>query len=33
VNYFKNKGDAKIISVDGANGIKEVTADIMGQLD
>jgi adenylate kinase len=32
VNYFKNKGNAKIISVDGSQGIKEVSAEIMSQL-
>jgi adenylate kinase len=32
VNYFKNKGTAKIISVDGSKGIKEVTDDIMSQI-
>ncbi len=29
VNYFKNKGDAKVISVDGSNDIKTVSAEIM----
>ena len=33
VNYFKNKGNAKFITVDGSKGIKEVSAEIMSQLD
>ena len=33
VNYFKNKGNAKFITVNGSQGIKEVTAEIMSQLD
>ncbi len=33
VNYFKNKGNAKFITVNGSQGIKEVTAEIMAQLD
>ena len=32
VNYFKNKGTAKIITVDGSKGIKEVTDEIMSQI-
>ncbi|MBM9616277.1 adenylate kinase [Desulfobulbus rhabdoformis] len=32
VNYFKNLGGAPVISVDGSKNIKEVSADIMGQL-
>ena len=33
VNYFKNKGNAKFITVNGSQGIKEVTAEILSQLD
>ncbi len=33
VNYFKNKGNAKFITVNGSQGIKEVTAEILNQLD
>ena len=33
VNYFKNSGDAKVISVDGSLSIKEVTDSIMKELD
>jgi adenylate kinase len=32
VNYFKNAGGAKIISVDGAKSISDVSTEIMGQL-
>ena len=32
VNYFKNIGTAKIITVDGSKGIKEVTDEIMSQI-
>lgn len=32
VNYFKNKGNAKVISVDGSVAIKEVTALILKEL-
>jgi hypothetical protein len=33
VNYFKKKGSAKVISVDGSVAIKEVTALILKELD
>ncbi len=33
VNYFKNLGTVKVISVDGSPSIKEVTASIMKELD
>ncbi len=32
VNYFKNNSDAKVISVDGSTGIKEVSTAIMSEL-
>jgi len=32
VNYFKNKGDVKVISVDGGPSIKEVSAAILKEL-
>ncbi len=32
VNYFKNKGMAKVIAVDGSKAIKEISEEIMGQL-
>jgi adenylate kinase len=32
VNYFKQNSKAKVISVDGSKGIKEVSAEIMAQL-
>jgi adenylate kinase len=32
VNYFKNNGGAKVISVDGSQGIKEISEELMGQL-
>ena len=32
VNYFKNKGTAKVISVDGSKAIKEISEDIMNEL-
>ena len=32
VNYFKNKGDATVISIDGAKGINEISEEIMSQL-
>jgi hypothetical protein len=32
VNYFKQSGKAKVISVDGSKGIKEVSAEILGKL-
>jgi len=32
VNYFKNKGDVKVISVDGSKDIKSVTDEIMANL-
>ena len=32
VNYFKNKGNAKVISVDGSVPIKDVTALILKEL-
>jgi adenylate kinase len=32
VNYFKKAGGAKVISVDGSAGIKDVTALILAQL-
>ncbi len=33
VNYFKNKGDVKVITVDGSKAIKEISEEIMSQLD
>ena len=33
VNYFKNNSSAKVISVDGSKGIKEISEEIMSQLD
>ncbi|WP_457574135.1 adenylate kinase [Desulfolithobacter sp.] len=32
VNYFKNKGDVKVISVDGSKNIKEVSESILKEL-
>jgi len=32
VNYFKNKGTAKVITVDGSKAIKEISEEIMSQL-
>ena len=32
VNYFKNKGDATVITVDGSKAIKEISEEIMSQL-
>ncbi len=32
VNYFKNKGDTKVISVDGTKAINDISEDIMSQL-
>ncbi len=32
VNYFKNKSDAKVISVDGSKGIQEISEEILSQL-
>lgn len=32
VNYFKNKSNAKIISIDGSKGIKEISEEIINQL-
>lgn len=32
VNYFKNNGNAKIISIDGSKGIKEISEEIISQL-
>lgn len=32
VNYFKNKGDAKVITVDGSKGIKDISEEILSQL-
>ena len=32
VNYFKNVGGLKVISVDGSSSIKEVSEAIMSQL-
>jgi len=32
VNYFKKNSDAKVISVDGSKGIKEISEEIMNQL-
>ena len=32
VNYFKNKSNAKIISIDGSKGIKEISEEIISQL-
>jgi adenylate kinase len=32
VNYFKNKGDVKVISVDGSKGIQEISEEILSQL-
>jgi hypothetical protein len=31
VNYFKNKGDVKVISVDGSKGIQEISEEILSQ--
>ena len=33
VNYFKQAGGPKVISVDGSKSIKEVTDSIMGGLE
>ena len=33
VNYFKNKGDVKVITVDGSKAINEISEEIMSQLD
>ena len=33
VNYFKNNSSAKVISVDGSKGIKEISEEIISQLD
>jgi len=33
VNYFKNNSSAKVISIDGSKGIKEISEEIMSQLD
>ncbi|GAA0398319.1 adenylate kinase [Cocleimonas flava] len=32
VNYFKNNTDAKIISIDGSKGIKEISEELISQL-
>jgi adenylate kinase len=32
VNYFKKNSDAKVISVDGSKGIKEISEEILSQL-
>jgi len=32
VNYFKNKGTAKVITIDGSKAIKEISEEIMSQL-
>ncbi len=32
VNYFKNKGDTKVISVDGTKAINDISEDILSQL-
>ncbi|WPD24119.1 MAG: hypothetical protein SD837_06070 [Candidatus Electrothrix scaldis] len=32
VNYFKNSGAVKVISVDGSKAIKEISEEIMSQL-
>ena len=32
VNYFKNNGNAQIISIDGSKGIKEISEEIISQL-
>jgi adenylate kinase len=33
VNYFKNKGDVKVISVDGSKGIQEISEEILSQIE
>lgn len=33
VNYFKNNSSAKVISVEGSKGIKEISEEIISQLD
>jgi len=33
VNYFKNNSNAKVISVEGSKGIKEISEEILSQLD
>lgn len=33
VNYFKNNSNAKVISVEGSKGIKEISEEIISQLD
>ena len=33
VNYFKNNSSAKVISIDGSKGIREISEEIMSQLD